>query len=260
MYTLLSEKYNNSNWDYLNITNEIIDSRYGWVNISLPNTDRKFPWAHEYDMIKLFLVSRTFLSKVEAQNWLERNLTTSLLPVHISLLKVFCYSELEITQSIDELIDNSDNSELLDFIEIVLERSLLWNDPDPCWPGDFKRRVRITNEKRNNLSFLRLTKVDNPKIQGADFVSVADYTHVFYKFENLINGIEKGELYYSIKDLAKQVHDALLKSIILFFEYRISSLEDAEWERKLNQISIKETGWCRSQLINVRRKNKHNIV
>jgi hypothetical protein len=192
--------------------------------------------------------------------WIEDHLACDILPIHLSLMDIFCYSEDKILESIDELIDKTDDKDLLDFIQITLDRSLLWNRPEPSWPSYFMGILRYTDERLEKRTNQQLTWIDNPEVEGVDFVSGESYTHVFYKFENLINGIVKGELYYEIKDLARQAHDVLLKSMELFFEhgYISSYLSEEAWDRKLNEIALKETHWCKVQIHNG--INKHNTT
>ena len=62
-------------------------------------------------------------------------------------------------------------------------------------------------------------------------------------------------MYYGIKDLSRQAHEVLLKSMELFFEHsKFSSLSEEAWERKLNEIAVKETDWCKVQLSKWNRK------
>ncbi len=261
MYCKASAIYTSSNWHYLDISDEILKSRYAWVTISFLGEARKFPWAHEYNMIRFFLLCRTFPSKKQALRWIEHHLVNDIKPIHLSLMNVFCYSENKILESIDELIDQTDDKDLLDFIQLVLDRALLWNRPEPCWPSYFMGILSCIDERVNKATNRQLKWINNPEVEGVDFVSGESYTHVFYKFENLINGIEKGELYYDIKDLSRQAYDVLLKSMELFFEhgYLSSFLSEEAWERKLHEIAMKETDWCKAQ-IQKGIKNKHNKV
>jgi hypothetical protein len=255
MYFTASKIYNSSNWNYLTISDDILSCRYGWVNIYFPSEDRKFAWAHEHNMVRLFLLCRTFPSKGKALKWIEDHLVSDLMPIHLSLIDKFCYSENRILESIDELIDQTNDNDLLNFIQIALDRSLLWHTPEPCWPSSFMGILRCTDEKLKKATSRQLKWVDTPEVEGVDFVSGENYTHVFYKFQNMINGIVKGELYYGIKDLSRQAHEVLLKSMELFFEQsNFSSLDEEAWERKLDEIANKETEWCKVQILNGRKK------
>ncbi len=252
MYFKAAKTYNSLNWNYLEISDEIIKSRYDWVNISFPSEDRKSPWAHEHNIIRLFLLCRTFSSKVKALRWIEEHLESGVLPIHLFLMNTFCYRENTTLESLDELIDRTYDNDLLNFIQISLDRSLLWHNPEPCWPSDFIAILRRADEILGKGTNQQLKWVDNPEVEGVDFVADENYTHVFYKFQNLINGIAKGELYYEIKDLSRQAHGALLKSMELFFEHRhiYSFLSQEAWERKLDEIALKETDWCKVQIQN----------
>src|SRR3712207_3702055 len=84
MYFRAAKTYNSSNWNYLEISDEILKSRYEWVNIYFPGEDRKSPWAHEHNMIRLFLLCRTFPSKMQALGWMENHLSSNALPIHLS--------------------------------------------------------------------------------------------------------------------------------------------------------------------------------
>lgn len=252
MYFRASAIYNSSNWNYLDISYEKLNSRYGWVTISFPGEERQFPWAHEYNMVRLFLLCRTFASKEQALRWIEDHLTSDIMPIHLSLMDLFCYSENKILESIDELIAKTDDNDLLTFIQIVLDRALLWYRPEHSWPSTFLWMLRCTDEGLKKAISQPLKWVNNPPVEGVDFVTGENYTHVFYKFKNLINGIVKGELYYEIKDLSRQAHEVLLKSMELFFEnafiFSYSPLSEEAWERKLKDIAMKETDWCKVQI------------
>lgn len=249
MYTEAANRYNHLNWEYLEISDDAMKSTYDWITISFPkNADRKFPWAHEYDMTRLFLLCTTFTSSKEAKKWILDNVKKDLSPVHLSLIDSFCYSQVEIPESIDQLILNTDDDDLLYFILKVLERSLLWYNPESSWPGDFGRVMKVASKKLKNKTSMPLNYVDKPDVEGVDYASIESYTHVFYKFQNLVNGIEKGEIYYNIKDLSKQVHDALLLAMLSFFEPKFSSLNEERWERMMDEIAAKETDWCKAQI------------
>ncbi|BDD05728.1 hypothetical protein [Aureibacter tunicatorum] len=253
MYSTISESFNNTNWNYLRITDELINSRYKWVNVSLPIVDNEHSWAHEHNIIRLFIISRTFLSKEDAVIWMKTKSIYNLDAIHLSLLDHYCCPKINIQDDIDSLIDKANNKSLLIFIQLVLDRSLLWYDPESGlgWTGCFQEILRISSKKLQRKSMQEVSRSGNLEIEGVDFVSLEDYTHVFYKFKNLINGLERGEVYYDIQVLSKQVHGALLKSMQLFFEdsyYCHILLPEIDWERKLNEIIIQETDWCKFQL------------
>lgn len=252
MYSETSRSYTHLTWVYLNIPEKFFHQRYDWVAISLPNEDRKYPWAHEYNIVRLFLFSRTFNTAMEASHWINSHLTTQLLPIHQELVDHFCYSESVYVESVDELIEKTVEADLLGFIHLVLERALLWYKPDSIWPGDFNRILWNTNKALKSIREFHLKLIDKPEIEGVYLESAEPYTHVFYKFQNLMNGIEKGELYYDIKDLAKQAHDALIQSMLLFFSKGVSALDEIAWERKMTQLTTKEMNWCKMLLFKER--------
>jgi hypothetical protein len=250
MYSRLSRAYTNLNWNYLDISNKAINHRYDWVYLSWANAlNKKYPWTHEYDMVRLFTLCRTFSSKQEAQMWMTDNLKQELKPIHLYLMDIFCYSEIEIKEPIDSLIGKADEIELFNFILVVLDRALLWHNPEPCWPSYFKWLLIDASDKLKKGIKMPLTWVEEPKIEGIELVSCEDHIHVFYKFRNLINGVIEGALYYDIKYLAKQAHEVLLKSMNLYFDNRYSPLSEENWECKLKEIEMKETDWCKVQFL-----------
>lgn len=172
-------------------------------------------------------------------------------PYHLELIGTFCYPERHIAESIDELIENADHFHLLHFIYAVLDRSLLWFQPESCWPGDFRRILWKISSQLPPKRTMTLKMFEQPEVEGMYIVSHQHYTHVFYKFQNLVTGIEKGELYYNLKDLAKQAHEALIQSMLLLFSEKGTSLDEISWERKMSEIITHETNWCKDQLLKI---------
>ena len=201
-------------------------------------------------MKRLFLFCRTFSSKVQFIEWMKVHLQDVIKPIHLSLIEIFCYTQSEIDESVDELIAKSEDKDLLAFIQTVLDRSLLWYDPAQCYPSDFEDVLREANEHLKIGIKHPLRWVNNPQVDGVSFRPTEEYMHVFYKYQNLVKGIVKGELYYEIKDLSKQAYLTLLKSMSLFFEnsYKLTFFDEENWERKFNEIAKKETDWCKFQI------------
>lgn len=251
-FTELSVQFNHKNWEYLNISDAIIRSRYDWVTIYSPIADRKFPWAHENDMVRLFLMCRTFKSKTDTLNWIAANSQLQLSYYHLQFLDRFCYSDIETLESIDFLIQNATEVQLIHFIHSTLDRSLAWHNPESCWPGDLKGIVSRSLPISILDDTLYKESTEKQEIEGVYFVSVYPHTHTFYKFQNLLNGIEKRILFYNLKDLAKQAHDTLIQSMLHTFSHLLSSLDDISWERKMSEISELETDWCKAQLMRLR--------
>lgn len=265
MFTQIAFQYNKDNWDYLDIPvhklKELDDLSLIWF---LPE-ERKYGWAHQDNIENLFRLCICFPNKEDVFHWLQENVNTELKHIHHTLIDLFCYPTITCPESLDEVINKTDDWKLIDFILRVLDRALLWNEPDPCYKSDFHCIVHSANEKKQKLSSKQLLTIEKPKVKGVYLVSIDEYTHIFYKIENLIHGIEKGELYYDIKDLAKQAHQALLKSLEIFFEHRLNTLDGIEWEKdlkygynaidemkcenKINTLIKKETDWCIHQLI-----------
>jgi hypothetical protein len=259
MYFEAARKYNCENWNYIEIPDEMLLDRYDWVDVKLPNdkernhwSKERYPWAHERNMQRLFLLCITFPSKKEATEWINSHLQVVITPIHISLMELFCYPASNTTEALDQLINQSEDNNLLIFIQKVLDRSLLWFDPFPSYRSDFQDILWYTNESIKIGIKHSLEWVSNPKLDGVHFDSSPGYTHVFYKYQNLLEGIAKGELYYDIQDLARQAHLTLLKSMSIFFEhsYKLTFYNEENWERKFNEIAGKETEWCKLQFRN----------
>jgi hypothetical protein len=249
MYTQFSEKFNHSSWDYLDIPEWMIDRRYHWVSIHQPNDNRKYPWAHEYDMVRLFLLCRTFRSKAEALPWITTHLGRQLTSYHLDLVDAFCYSEIKVQESIEDLIENSESPDLLPYIQSVFDRCLLWYDPVSSWPSVFKGILNATFGKMRMTNEPILKQTETITFKGVDLESIDEYTHVFYKIGHLFDGIGNGELYYDLKDLAKQTYGALICSILLMFADKPTTLDDFSWERTMTDILEKETHWCKVKLL-----------
>ncbi len=241
----LLKMYNIDNWSYLNINEKVLKEHYKWININFP-VDLNYPWAVRNDIQKLFHLCISFKSKNEVLDWIDTNLNVKLNKIHLKMIDSFCYSKELTNNNLDSIIDKTDNLLLLNFIHSTLERALLWYDPEPCWPSDFFYILRIGKAIINQSNKTELISTPSLKAKGVDLVSTDEHTHVFYKFQNICSQLQENKIYSDIKTIAKQSHAALIKSIELFLEHRISTLDEIKFERKLDNIIDIETLWCKS--------------
>lgn len=236
-------------WSYLNINQELLQSRYEWINIYLPEVELKYPWAVRNDILRLFFLCISFESKSEVLSVLKDELNLSLNETHRELINFICYSSVHEKNNLDSIIEISDNQILLNFIYETLERALLWYIPDPSWKSDFYCILEVSKAliEQPILENLLLDESINPK--GVQFNSVDEHTHVFYKFQDLCLQLESGRISYDLKTLAIQAHDALIQSIRLRLEFNISSLNEIRFDEKIDSIIVNETEWCTTRLM-----------
>ncbi len=239
------------NWIYLHIDKKVLKDRYDWIEASFPNVDFNFPWAVRNDIQRLFYLCISFNSQMEALEWIKANLDIELNQTHLKLISSFSYPKDRTTSDdLNSLIEMSDDYSLLNFIHATLERALLWYNPEPCWPSDFFQILTTGKSIINNSNKVTFVSTESLKTKGVFLVSTDEHTHVFYKFQNICLQLEENKMYSDIKTIAKQSHEALLKSVTLFFEHRILSLDDIKFERKLDSIVEMETFWCEKALEN----------
>ncbi|PKH51739.1 hypothetical protein CXF68_14065 [Tenacibaculum sp. Bg11-29] len=250
MLSELIEKYNVSDWSYLNIEKHTLIKRYSWVSIYIPDINLNYPWAVRNDIIRLFYLCISFDSKSEVLKWFLENSKFKLFKPHLKLINLFCYQKSELENNFDLKIESSNNNVLLNFITIVLERSLLWYSPEPTWPSCLTSHLVKARKTIINVNIENLKSTSILVFKGDDLFDSSDYTHVFYKFKNICNQINKGEIYSDLTTIAKQAHLTLITSIRNNFEheYNISKLSEIEYERKIDNLIKKETDWCHSQL------------
>ncbi len=244
----LLKEYKNQNWAYLNIDEKILRDRYDWIKMSFPPIDMNEPWAIMNDINRLFHLCITCNSRKDVLNWIEANLEVNLNKIHREMIDSFCYGKDLTDNDLDFLIEESDDLSLLDFIHSTLERAMLWYDPEPCWSSDFFYFLTAGKSVIDKLDKAELISTEALKTKGENFVSIDEHTHVFYKFQNICLQLEEKKIYSEMKTIAKQSHVALLKSINLFFEHRISTLDEIGFERKLDDIMNKETLWCKTTI------------
>jgi hypothetical protein len=256
MIAELLKTYSINEWDYLNINEIFLRDHHEWININFPLVDLNYPWAIRNDIQRLFHLCISFKSKNEVLDWINNNLDIKPNEVHLGLIDSFCYSKVITNNKLDMAIDKSDDFLLLNFIHSILERALLWYDPEPCWPSDFFYILRIGKSIINQSNKTELVSTESLKTKGVDLVSTDEHTHVFYKFQNICSQLQENKIYSDIKTIAKQSHSALLKSVNLFLEHRISTLDEIRFEKKLDSIMEMETLWCKSII----EKQKYNTI
>jgi len=243
-------------WTYLNIDEKVLRSRYKWVKINFPEVNLNYPWAIRNDIQRLFHLCISYQSKEDVLNWIKTNSKMNLNQIHLKMVDSFCYSKDQSNNHIDSLIDKSEIFYLLNFIHSTLERALLWYNPEPCWPSDFFHILTTGKSIIDKTNSPELIITKSLPTKGVDFVSTDEHTHIFYKFQNIYLQLNENKIYSEIRTIAKQSHSALLKSISLFLEGRISSLDEIKFERKLDELMNKETQWCKAII----EKTKYNTV
>ncbi|KAB1155948.1 hypothetical protein F7018_11610 [Tenacibaculum aiptasiae] len=255
----LITKYNVSDWFYLNIDKQTLLKRYDWINIYIPDINLNYPWAVINDIERLFYLCISFDSKSEVLKWFSENSELVLIESHIKLVDLFSYQKIELKNNIDYQIEECNNTTLLNFITLILERSLLWYSPEPTWPSSLYSYLVKARKIINHIDMTKLKPTNDLVLKGEDLFDSTDYTHVFYKFKNICNQIDKGEIYSDLTTITKQAHLTLITSIRLNLEYQhnTTKLTEIEYERKIDDIIKRETNWCLRQL-NMISKTKHN--
>jgi hypothetical protein len=235
-------------WDYLNIDQELLQSRYEWINIYLPQVELNFPWAVRNDILSLFFLCISYESKSDVLSLLENQMHLSLNDTHKALINFICYLGSHKRGNLDLVIEKSDNCSLLHFIYETLERALLWYRPDHSWESDFYYILEVSKKRIEQSDLEDFVLDESLEVIGVEFNSTVEHTHVFYKFQDLCLQLRTGSISYDIKTLAIQAHDALIQSIRLRLEFNISSLNEIRFDEKVDSIIAKETQWCVSRL------------
>jgi hypothetical protein len=246
MISEIIKKYTAENWTFLNIEKDVFKKRYAWVRLLPVAENKKYPWAVSKDIRNLFYLCVSYDSledfNKENQTWTTTKLLTE---IHSRLIHSFCYPNEESNQNLDQLINVSDTSALLNLTFNMLERSLLWCNPEPSWPKDFDyillKIKPIIERFSEETNFIQTNEL---KLKGVYQVSIEEYTHVFYKFQVACEQIQNGYLYSELKTIAKQAYGALVQSIQLCFEYLISYVDEQTYQRKIDEIIAKETVWA----------------
>jgi len=78
MISLIPRNNAVENWSYLNINQELLQSRYESINIYLPEVELKYPWAVRNDILKLFFLCVLFESRYEVLSMLKDELNLAL--------------------------------------------------------------------------------------------------------------------------------------------------------------------------------------
>jgi hypothetical protein len=250
MISEIIKKYTVENWTFLEVEKDIFKKRYNWVRLLPFEIEKKYPWAVSRDIRNLFYLCVSYNSledfNNENQKWTKAKQLTE---IHTQLIHSFCYSNEKSDQNLDQLIDESNTNSLLYLTFNMLERSLLWCNPEHTWPGDFNyilRKIKPIIERFSEET--DLTSTNELTLKGAYFASTEEYTHVFYKFQVVCEQIQNGYLYSELKIIAKQAHEALIKAIQFGFEYFISFVDEHTYQRKIDEIIAKETRWATAQL------------
>lgn len=239
--------YEAEDWTFMNIRNEIFKARFPWFVVSFSD-DSNFPWAVRTDIERLFQLCISFRSIDDCSGYIKTELNTNINTVHRRLISEFCYQINLIDESLDDLIDSIKGIQLIQFIISVLERSLLWNDPDPSWPSDFYSILFFANDTVRRNEKIPNDNIDKLEMIGTEYVSEKGYSHVFYKLESVCFHLQKGQLYDDMNTLAKQTHVVLIDSIRIFHEYKYSSLSENDFEKYIDSRIVQETEWCKHKL------------
>lgn len=249
LFTTTTYQHRNTTWHYLDIPPKAIKERFNWVNLKFLNIKKTRHGAHEYDIRKLFIVTTSFTNKEQVIEWVTINSPSKLNSTHFQLIDEFCYTENKTTETLDELIEKTHDRSLLHFILHVIDRSLLWHNPEPTWPSELERMIAKSSDFLETEFELPTGKLAIPEIEGVDHLSNYPHTYSYYKFQNLINGIKEGKLYYDINVLSKQAHESLLATMSIYFNSFDSPLDERDWQKKMVEWQDKETNWCKELLI-----------
>lgn len=248
MISLILQQYSNEKWHFLDIPDEELRMAYNWINIYFPKVDLKFPWAIRDDILRLFLLSNA-CSEQKTLDFLTQKLGITLEPVQIELIEFFAYPSGLLTNNLDNLIENSETKIVLNFIYETLERALMWQWLDPCWPSDFHTILATCKGQIDKQFSDNLVYIETSKPEGVDFVSAAEHTHVFYKFKDLCQQLASLHISYNITTLAMQAHEALIASLRLRLEFNTSILNELKFDKKIDEIIEMETKWCVSRIL-----------
>jgi len=248
----LLQKYTVENWQFLDIQKETLAKRYSWISSPMIEINKIQPWAVRNDIGQLFYLCVSYESIHEFSEAHSELLTgENINQIQLQLIHNFCYSKEENHQDLDILIERCTNEKLLHFIYAVLDRGLLWYNPEPCWPSELRYILR--NGKaiiESSINQGNLSPVTTLELKGVDLVTTDAHTHVYYKFQVICEQLQHGKIYTDLKTIAKQAHMALMQSIQLQFEYRITGVDQITFEQKIDHICHKETIWCANLLKN----------
>lgn len=262
MFILHSIDDNSKDWEYVNLSNELLYNRYNWVHLKMYKA-RKFPWAHVYDMELLFIFLASYNSAKEVFSALEQE-AYSLNTIHRNFINFYSYP-LEIPISdLDDLIEDKvlEPRDLFQFIAVIMDRAILWFEPGQSWIGYFQCIVYDCFKVLPKLETVELVDEEFrlDLIKAEEKWSINDWsmkeTAIFYRLKNMIEEIKLGQLSYDLVLTAKQAFSTLLESILLFFQYRQITIEGYESERKLDQIFMKEKQWCTAYLEQLLKRKK----
>lgn len=244
MISTIINDFRVQDWTFLNIDSDTLKARYSWLILSAPGVEKRFPWAVEYDLIRLFHLCISFPSSHQALDFLTKDLRIGLNSIHLDLLEIFCYPTNPVKMELDELIESSADDALLKFTLATIDRALIWWCPESSWKSDFfwmmAKARRIIDE--NGLATAR--RVDYINILDWDYNSSYEHTHVYYRFYNISKQLENGEVFSDLGAIAKQAHIALMTSIDDFYEHKWSRLSQIDFDKKVDEVMGRETLWC----------------
>ncbi|MCH2044655.1 MAG: hypothetical protein MK212_11105 [Saprospiraceae bacterium] len=262
MFILHSIDTKSTDWEYVNLSNELLSNKYNWVHLKMYK-DHKYPWAHVYDMERLFIFLVSYHSAKEVFSVLEQE-AYSLNTIHQNLINFYSYPQEIPMSDLDDLIEDKvlEPRDLFQFIAVVMDRAILWFEPGQSWVGYFRYIVYECFRVLPKLETVKLVDEESrlDLIKTEEKWSIDDWsmkeTAIFYRLKNMIEEIKLGQLSYDLVLMAKQAFSTLLESILLFFDYRQFMIEGHESEHKLDQIFVKEKQWCKAYLGQLLKRKK----
>ncbi|WP_196888209.1 hypothetical protein [Aureivirga sp. CE67] len=261
MYFKLVLEKSNFNWNFVPLTSKILKVKYNWLSRKYDdsyieeNKNLLYDWAYERNLKNIFYLSTYFNNSEKLMLWNSQNDNFQFDEIQLKMIQEFCYSDVKIDFSFEELLDQSNYETLLDFILIILDRALLWHDPDPSWKSDFYFILNNCFEKKKEINFENLKwEEEDYNIKGHYFVSEEEFTGTYYKFENLIQNMNDGKIIYDVRLLAKQTLETLRNSIIKSHEFYSSNLTKKDFDLKIDTIIEKEMHWSMSKLFKMNNK------
>ncbi len=241
-------------WKFMGFSQHkrLVRQRLSWLHFRMISIPPHFsPWSFRDELFLLILLSTTFSDKTQMIAWLKEHFEVQLSKRQQIWLK-WIFPIENTYPSLEDQIKQASDEQLYQFTFDVLERLLLWDDPDPSWfsvyfslVGDARELYKGWKEKEylNNKPFNKLEYFGRYY-----YWSPPNAMFICYRiYEQCANLYNQEAVVFDIKTLSLQAYAGLLHAIVVFLQ-RQSHLKGLELEQKYLHLQTIETAWCRGRL------------
>jgi len=254
IYSLLRIPLNE--WQFFGFSQhkQLIRERLNWMSfdyLSIP--PHKHVWAIRDEICLLLLLSTNYSTKDELIKWIRTHINAKLNTRQLALIE-WAFPLKHKNESLEKLIQQATEQQLFYFTFEVLERLLLWDDPEYSWFSSYFSLVGKSREiYENSLKPIGINE-QKEKIDASQHFGKYYYLNppiemfiVYRVYEHCTKLHNNEPLTFDIKTLSLQAYHGLLRAVVYFLKYH-TRLSERALEQKYLSLQSLETQWCKGRL------------